>query len=417
MSVSIPGARRPGRSGLALPMVIMVSLVVLGIVLVGLGFASQNSLFVAGLHRREAARYAAEAGVYKVLAHLESQPSFEGTLRGTLEKSGATFEATIRPGDNQLPGAFAIVTSKGRAGRFVSTVQVKLAQSGESFEAVSAEGLLRTEGNAYANGIRSTRDARPEAAQVQSNSSADRAVDATGRFYVRGTVSAVGGIDPKVKADNLRPRTSTSPLSKVKRDELLAKDFATGSIPPNGFITSNLRVNGDTLFRGRVHLANGAVLHVKDGSLVVLGDVMGDGAILADKELRLRGSSQVDARNDKGVTLYGGTGVEIAESDAVRTGDRYELKPDPVADYFAAMPDEARDALSAGLPPGAPVGIEFFEWYQQQKANPGPGFKAWAEGTGPDNPGLSLEVRDWLDASAPVVRDLKAWAAQSGPNP
>ena len=38
---------------------VVFALVVLGIVMVGLGFASQNTLFVASLHRRDAARSAA----------------------------------------------------------------------------------------------------------------------------------------------------------------------------------------------------------------------------------------------------------------------------------------------------------------------------------------------------------------------
>lgn len=398
------------RAGLALPMVLMVSLVVLGVILVGLGFASQNALFVAGLDRRESARYAAEAGAYKVLAELETQQGFTGTLQGTLEKSGATYEATVLSNALATPGGTATVRSKGKAGRFSSTLEVTLTRSGESFEAVAADGLLRTEGNTYANGVRSMRDARPEPAQVQANSSADRSVDATGRFLVRGNVSSAGGIGPGVKADRLRPRNGTAPLSKVDRDRLLAGDFTSGAVPANGVVGANLRVTGDVTVPGSLRLMNGATLHVKEGSLTVRGGISGNGAVVADKELRLRGSSHLEADNPHGVTLYGEEGVEIAHPSAVQNGDRYEVEPDPVADYFARMPDEARYVLSESLPPGAPSGVEFFEWYNQQSANPNADFKAWRDGGGPDAPGLPTDVREWLDASGPVVNDLKAWA-------
>lgn len=409
--------RRGNRSGLALPMVLMLSLVVLGVVLVGLGFSSQNALFVAGLDRREAARYAAEAGAYRVLAQLESAPGFVGTVEGDLEKGGTSFEAQVTRNELATPGGTATVRSKGKAGRFTSTLEVTLTRSGESFEAVAADGLLRTEGPAYANGVKSTADARSEPAQVQANSEADRSVDATGRFLVRGNVSSAGGIASGVTADRLRPRNGKAPVSKVDRDRLLAGSFATGSIPTDGVIGANLRVQGDVTFAGNLRLQNGATLHVKEGSLDVRGSVSGNGAVVADKELRMRGSSHLDTGNADGVTVYGETGVDIAHPTATRDGDRYDTELDPIADYFARMPEEARYVLSESLPAGAPTGIEFFEWYNQQSAHPDADFKAWRDGAGADAPGLPAEVRDWLDSSGPVVNDLKAWAAKSPQTP
>ena len=395
-------------------MVLLVSLVVLGIVMVGLGFASQNTLFVASLHRRDAARSAAEAGVYRVLATLETEPAFAGTAREELPNSGTSFEARVISNTLSAPGGTATVRSTGKAGRFTKTLEVTLARSGESFDALSSDGFIRTEGDTYANGIKGLRNATGEPVRVHANSSATSAIGATGHFRVRGTASAVGGMDAGVEAENRQPGGSAQTLSAVDKDRLLSGAFAEGSIPSSGAVGSNLRVVGDTVFEGSLHLQNGATLHVKEGSLSVRGGVSGNGAVVADKELRIRGSSTLDPRNLDGVTLYGGEGVEIAHPAAVRTGSGYQTPPDGIADFFARMPEAARYTLAENLPSGAPTGVDFFEWYSQKLQNPDAEFRAWREGAGDATSGLSPEVRDWLDSSGSIANDLKAWVRNQG---
>lgn len=395
-------------------MVLLVSLVVLGIVMVGLGFASQNTLFVASLHRRDAARSAAEAGVYRVLARLESEPAFAGSLEEKLPNSEASFVARMVTNTLSNPGGTATVRSTGQAGRFTKTLEVTLARSGESFDALSSDGFIRTEGDTYANGIKGLRNATGEPVRVHANSSATSAIGATGHFRVRGTASAVGGMDAGVEADNRLPGGSAQSLSAVDKDRLLSGTFTEGSIPGNGAVASNLRVVGDTVFEGALHLQNGATLHVKEGSLSVRGGVSGNGAVVADKELRIRAGSTLDPRNLDGVTLYGGEGVEIAHPTAVRTGSGYQAPPDAIADFFARMPEAARYTLAENLPAGAPAGADFFEWYNQKLQNPDAEFRAWREGSGGGSSGLSPEVRDWLDSSGSIANDLKAWGSGGG---
>ncbi|MBI3925760.1 MAG: pilus assembly PilX N-terminal domain-containing protein [Armatimonadetes bacterium] len=394
--------------GIALVTVLLVAFAVLGIVLVGLQLTSQNVLFVAGVHARNAALTAAEGGIYRAIAELEKSPTFSGTLSEKLEKS--EFEVTVA--NNLAGGGTATIRSTGRAGRFTRVVEVTVAYAAGSFEGIGAEGTIAARGPNYVNAIRSMDNPLPELARVHSNSSADPAIFGDERFSVRGDASAVGTIDEEhVLAQETKERVSPKILMHLDKSQLLSGPFSQGGVPADGVVKGNLRISGDVDLKQKLVLQDGATLHV-EGEAVLHRGVSGDGTLVTDGNLYVRGSSDLDLSSD-GVLLFSDEDLYLVHPEATREGeeDEFVSTVDPVGDFFAQMPPDAPFYLSAGLPPGAPNGVEFFNWYSQQSDAPSASFEVWVEGDGTElNPGLPPEVRSWLDSSIQVNQELNAWA-------
>lgn len=394
---------------IALPMVMMAAFIVLGVILTGLELTSRNVLFVANVHQKNAALAAAEGGVYRAMAELESNPAFSGTL--VEEFPGSAVEIEV---DNQLAGAgFANVISTGRSGKFRRQVEARLEYSTQSYETVGAEGKIVSKGPSYTNGVRSVQNPLAQPAGLHSNSPEAGAISgfADGdRISATGTVSAVGSVDDSVVAPRSESNTPRREFLEVRRDELLSGTFASGALPADGRVNSSLRVAGNLDFADPVVLEGGAVLHV-EGEAVFRGGVSGSGTVVVDGDLYVRGNSTIDYDNEEGVLLYSEANIYVAHPEAVETDGEFIAVVDPVGDFFARMPEDAPFYLSQRLPTGAPNGVEFFNWYMAESAGTDPTFLQWRDGDGSElNPGLPSEVRLWLDSSIAINTELNAWS-------
>jgi hypothetical protein len=401
---------RHANRAIALPLVLLSSMIVLGIILLGLQLSSQNILFIAGVHRRNVAQAAAEGGVYKAMARLESDGAFQGTFTEPL--GDAAIEVAV---DNQLAGAgYAVIRSTGKSGRFSKTVEARIEFSALSFETIGSEGQIIGRGPNYANGVHSLRNPLTEAVGVHSNSNipgAIRLVDASDRFKIGGIASAVGTIAPGIDAVEKNENEPSRNFIDLDRDELLAGTFNNGTLPSNGQLSSNLRVTGEVEFHQELVLSNDAVLHLT-GDAVFHEGITGKGTVVSDGDLYVRGGENIHLDNDSGVLLYSEQNIHLVHPQATNDGQgEFVSTVDPVGDYFAQMPESAGYYLSQTLPVDAPNGIAFFNWYKSQSVSPSSSFSDWRNGDGTEiNPGLPPDVKSWLDASVQINQELNQWA-------
>lgn len=406
---------------MALALVILCTMVVLGVLLAGLQLASANALQVGTTYRRHLARCAAEAGVHLAMHRLETQPAFRGRLDGVLAGSGAAWSVTVEPGptEGQL-----LVRADGRDrpdGPYRRRLEVIVQPATESFNALTTEGLIRTSGNTFVNAVRGLRAPVPEPGHLHTNAASAGAIDGTGRLTLTGLASTPGTVGEVVARDKRRNGAQVKSPERPRREDLLDGEFRTGSIPDTGEVGGRLRVATSALHHGPLHLQDGAVLHVQ-GHLVVEGGITGQGTVVTDGNLELRGAPEPDLENTRGVVLYSEGDVVIADPSTQRVqaepGEegRYTAAPDPVRDWFARMPATAPYALAQDLPLDAPGGAAFFDWYANQSRQPSESFTAWRDGvsskTEPRS-GLPEDVRTWLDECVPLQDQIRTWGTGS----
>lgn len=397
------------KTGLALPMVLLSAFIVLGIILMGLQLSADNVLFVAGVHRRNVTEAAAEGGVYRAIAMLENQPTYEGTFEENL--GDAAIEVAVQ---NQLSsGGFALITSTARVGRIHKTLQVRIEPSALSFETVGAQGQIVGRGPNYANGIMAINNPLNEIVSMHTNSPVSGAIETTDpddRLSIRGEASAVGTVGPNVryisKAENQPPKG----LITIEKTELLQGTFQTGAVPASGTVTGKLRVAGNLELHTPLALQDDATLHVQ-GDVKLHKGVSGVGVLVADGDMYVRGSSILDTQNEDGLLLYSDGSINLVHPTATGSGDEYVATVDEVGDFFAQMPEDGSYYMTESLPVGAPNGVELFNWYKDQSEAPSDAFLIWRDGDGSDlNPGLPADVRQWLDSSMDINTELNNWA-------
>jgi hypothetical protein len=395
---------RNQRRAIALISVLLVSVVIFVLLMVGLGVTGKNVIFVSGVHQRNQALCAAESGVYQLFAKLESDSAFVGPLTGKLA-DGSAYEVSFVKVGNEIT-----VTSTGKSGAAQKKLQATVALSADAFLGVSSEGLITGEGKNYLNAIRSIKDPVTERGNLHTNYNGNPAFDTIGKISTTGLLSAVGGINGNVNG-NKKSNAPTKSLSKLDKSALLSGTFTNGMLPTNGFVNSNLRILTDLQADVPVVLADGAVIHVK-GDVVLRAGVKGNGTIVSDGMMLVRGTSKPDMTNSKGVTLYSSQDLVIAHPKVTFDSDgTAHSSPDEVGDFFAGMPEDVPYILNQRLPVSAKTGAEFFTWYKDESNNPSSSFKTWRDGDGTElHPGLPGEVKDWLEASKDLETQIRQWA-------
>lgn len=397
-----------GRRGLALIMVLLVSFVTLGVILTGLQVASTNVLFVAGIHQRNQALSAAEAGVYRVMIELEKDASFTGPLKDQAGGDEGEFEATAEHVDANT----IVIRSRGRSGRFSRSLQCTVAVGAQTYEAISSEGVIATEGPNYVNGITKMADPLPDKGNIHTNSQAQPAIDGDTVLAVTGQASAGGTISDVVAADRKKESAPREDPLRIEEAELLDGFFTEGPIPADGHITSNLKVPAGVEFHQPLVLSNNATLLIQ-GDAVFHAGIEGNGSVVVQGDLSARTGKTLDTSSGEGVLLYADGDVTLVHPKAHKdevTGDLIS-ELDKVANLFAAMPGDAPFYITERLPVGAPTGLDFFTWYRDQSRSPSQDFKLWRDGDGTDlSPGLPKDVTKWLDSSVDIYDSLKAWA-------
>lgn len=395
---------RNSRRAIALISVLLVSVIIFVLLMVGLGVTGKNVLFVSGVHQRNQALCAAESGVYSLFAKLDSDPAFSGPLNGQLS-DGSSYVVTF-----QKVGSELTVQSTGKAGAAQKKLQATVALSADAYLGVSSEGLITGQGKNYLNAIKSIKDPSTERGNLHTNYNGNPAFDAQGKISTTGLISAVGGINGNITG-NKKPNAQTKTISKLDKNALLTGTFTDGSLPSNGIVNSNLRILSDLQADVPLVLVGGAVVHVK-GDVVLRAGVTGDGTLVSDGMMLVRGSAKPDMTNSKGVTLYSSQDLVIAHPSVTFASDgtpNYTV--DQVGDFFAGMPEDVPYILNQRLPVSAKTGADFFTWYKDESSNPSSTFKTWRDGDGTElHPGLPTEVRDWLDASKDLADEIKQWA-------
>ncbi|CAM9971376.1 unnamed protein product, partial [Phaeothamnion confervicola] len=177
------------RRGMALITVLLVSVVVFIMVMVGLGVTGRNLLFVSSVHQRNRALCAAEAGVYALMAKLDSTPNFSGTLQGSLG-DGSSYSVTFTRSGTQME-----VYSTGLVNGVQRKLQTTVALSGDAFLGLSSEGYIQADGKNYLNGVLSTVNPISQHGNLHTNSNASPAFSTSGKISVTGTLSTVGTIN------------------------------------------------------------------------------------------------------------------------------------------------------------------------------------------------------------------------------
>lgn len=399
--------RRTGSRGLALLTVLMLSAIVLVISLSVLGLSSNSILFVSAYHKRTAARYAAEGGVYRAIDRLEGNASFNGRFEETLPHTEASFQADV---ENQLgdEDASAAITSVGRAGAQRKRLKVEVRLSADAYAALASEGRLQFSGNTFINGIRSIGNPVPEPGNVHTNSSDWDAIGGDGHVDVSGKASSMGSVGTVIDLEDRLEYANRAPLKPVDRDRLLAVSFPDATLPYDGVIRRNTRIGGNLQVEGDLVVEKGCVMHVQ-GDLRVGGTIRGGGTVVVDGDTVFHGSSGVDLANTDGVLLYGGGDISLGHPLQVFRDGEFSRHQDAVAEYFGRMPDSAPNVLSRDLPEGTPTGIAFFEWYARQSRNPSEEFLQWRDGSVAGSEGIPTEVRLWLDSSTSILEDLRKW--------
>jgi len=408
--------RRP--RGLALIMVLLVSFVMLGVILTGLQVASTNVLFVAGIHQRNQALSAAEAGVYRVMIKLEGDRNYTGPLKGKPGvEAGQEAEAVGVPEEfeawaEHVDPNTIIIRSRGKSGRFTRSLQCTVAVGGETYEAISSEGVIATEGPNYVNGIMKMTDPLPDKGNIHTNSQAQPAIGGDSVLAVTGRASAGGTISDVVAADRKRESAPRQNPLKIDENELLEGYFDEGQIPADGHVTGNLKVPGGVEFHQPLVLSNNATLLIQ-GDAVFHAGIEGNGSVVVQGNLSARTGKTLDTAHGEGVLLYADGDVTLVHPKvhADEVSGELTAELDQVANFFAAMPGDAPFYMTERLPVGAPTGLDFFTWYKNQCQSPSEDFKLWRDGDGTDlSPGLPKNITTWLDSSLSVYDSLKIWA-------
>jgi len=393
------------RVGMALITVLLVMSVVAICMLAGVQLTGKNLLFLGAVHRNNLCLGAAEAGVYGAIARLETNPSYNGPLQGQL-KNGCRFRVTIT-----RSGGTVRLVSVGSFDEATRTLEVTLGVSSDSFPGLACEGHVGIEGSAFVNGIRTTANPLPDKGNIHTNSNGDPAIHVANRLSVTGEASAVGSIQGTVHGTK-KPSDDPQTLGSLNKASLLSGTFTTGGVPANGIVAGKLYVDDDLQLDVPLVLQPNSVLHVR-GDAILRKGVTGSGTLVCDGNVVLRGTEQIDLANSQGVVVYAEKDLMIGHPLAAVDEDslRFEAPVNPIGDYFAKMPDDAPYILGQRLPPDAPIGLAFFNWYRDQASSGSASFQLWRDGDGSElSPGLPPNVKAWLNESIPLNSQLNSWA-------
>lgn len=420
--------------GMALVMVLMVSMVLVVFILTGVQLTGRNLFAMARSHERNQALYAAEAGIYAAVAQFETMTDFpnDGVLPKVTLSNGASYQVQV-----DRDGEEITLLSTGIAFRAKRTLQVRLSLSADAYQAVYTEGKVGVGDDAFINGVQSTLNPKPDRGNLHTNSGAAPAIEkdvnetftANPRLSTTGLASARGGIQNGLVVGKQRSNAASLDSIVLNRDELLGPVAYTtiSALPADNVIRGHVRINGNLDHMGPLTIEDGAVLHVT-GDCAIGQGVSGGGTLVVDKECLVRASDHLDLRNPRGVLMYAGLGASIIHPAAVQkessvstipdpdnpsatveeSQEIFEFHPDPISHYFAEKPEDAEFNIRQGLPLEAPTNLEFFEYYEVQKLSPSEAFQLWRDGDGtPENPGLRPEVKAWLDKSStkPEVKE------------
>lgn len=417
------------KRALALITVLMVSMVLLMIVLTGVQLTGRNLFTIGRSHDRNLALYAAESGVYKTLAEIETldhYPTDGLRPRVQLSNDSAYQVSTTRVGD------VITLRSQGFAPRATRTLEVSVTLSPDSYYGVVTQGPIGAGDDTFINAVLSTLNPKPGPGNIHTNNASSAAIFAEKtsptdpqRLSVTGEASSVGQISATITGKAQTAAPFVNPQT-VNRSDLLGTAVYTDipSIPSDGIIRGHKRISEVDLERPLV-IEEGAVLHVT-GDLALARGVTGRGTLVVDGESLVRGSETIDTNNGRGVLLYAGGGIAVVHPEASRktlsltnyapepatpenpnpvarpseSRETFEYVPDPISTFFADKPADAEFNLRQGLPLDAPTDLEFFEYYEKQSISPSEAFKLWMDGDETVGlTGLRPEVKAWLAKS------------------
>jgi hypothetical protein len=413
------------KKGIALAAILVISGLLLCLITVGLKLGSEGVLFVSGVHRRNVALAAAEAGVYEAMAALENDKNFSGAVEGTLATTGATYTVTVE--NSIFSERKASVTSTGEFGRTRRTLRAELEPDSGGFDGISLAGKVYVFDQAYVNAIASSDSpiARPGNAHTNyQNATAPSFVggdfDSDGtvpRLHATGSLSAQGSFDPNLVRTARSEQTDvTQPVYRLDPVAMASGSFSNlaPSALTGGTLTGNTEVTGDVEVAGKLIVPKGVKL-VINGSAKFLGGLSGDGEVVVNGDVLMRTDSVYDPAIEEGIKLYAKESVFVThpktkiDEDGIDGGEF-----NVVGDFFAQMPLQTPTELSTNIPVTAPRGGDFFQWYDNQVDSPDGEFDLWYNGDGTDiYPGLSEETKAWLEISRPIQGQIAAWSAGS----
>ncbi|MCL5773421.1 MAG: hypothetical protein M1536_03465 [Firmicutes bacterium] len=428
------------KRGMALIVVLMLSFILMILLFSSFTASSNNILFVASYRSKTAAFYAAEAGIYDAINKLQGGVNNNLSFEAKMPNSEASYKVNI---DNYLnsPQEYAVITSTGIAGNFKRCLQVTVEKGAGSYNGLYNDGTIEFKDGAFINGIRSLKNPKIETGNIHSNSDAVRAIFGSGdpgkKVYITGKASARGGVDyasmglPMDKVETGK----TSGVKALAIGDIVPPGtiFSSNSIPADGVIMQNTKINGSLVVNGNLELKGNQVLYVK-GDMVVNGAIYGEGKIVVEGNTTFRGYSKVST-DSKGIVIYSGGDLSVAHPLAViggrsgaapgagsggnfsrapapAGGSAQPVVPDnPVATYFATMPQNAPETIQNNLPQDAPRDAGFFDWYRQNMAagsSASSSFQQWRNGSGEkSSTGLPDDVKEWLDNSLPITDQIK----------
>lgn len=392
--------------GIAIITVMLLSGVILAFVLGGLNVAAQHLFQVSALHNRHRALCAAEVGVSKAQYQLEQNPAYAGPTTGALD-DGSQYQVTI-----QHVGAKAILHSLGQAAGQSQRLKVSLALDADTYQGLSSLALIDYRTNGYINGIRALAD--PRAARGNTYTQGDFLIDSTHRLSVTGQASAGGSFNSPARVDGQVASGGNASNPNFSKASLLATTFPASAIPGGGSVTQNTRVTGaETNLNQPLYIPAGVTVHVQ-GDLILNRGVSGEGTLVVDGNLLVRGSEDLRSDNPRGLLIYSDKDVILAHPSAYTDADEpngFTAQISPVGQLFAEMPEGVPYLLRQRLPPGAPANVNFFAWYSSQESSPSPAFSEWKNGDGTTlNPGLPPNVTNWLHRAGQMHSAIEATA-------
>lgn len=395
------------RHGIAIITVLLLSGVILAFVLGGLNLAAQHLFQVSALHNRHRALCAAEVGVSKAQYQLEQNPAATGPVTGSLDDE-SKYQVTI-----QHVGSKAILHSVGQVAGQSQKLKVTLALDADSYLGVSSRGTVNIRKSGFVNGIRSLGDVRSARGNIYTQGVLR--IENDSRLSVTGQASAGGGIDSENRVDGqVGTGGNAANLSFTKAD-LLPASYSVQTttnpavIPATGEVSQNTRIDipgpDPVVYTQPLHIPAGVTLYVT-GDLVLHGGASGEGNLVVDGTLLMRGSEDLRSDNPKGLLVYAEKDVLVAHPSAhvdSSDDDGFIAHVDAVGELFARMPEGVPYLLRQRLPPGAPSDVNFFAWYAGQESSPSAAFTEWKNGDGTTlNPGLPPEVTTWLHDAAAI---------------
>ncbi|MCL5037219.1 MAG: pilus assembly PilX N-terminal domain-containing protein [Chloroflexi bacterium] len=403
------------KRGIALITVMLISVIMLIMILSVFGITSNNALFMSNFRDRTSALYAAEAGIHKAMYQLSTDPYFAGNISETMSQGLGSFSADVTNG-----GLTATIISTGTIGAFSRTVRAVVETDANAYSALVCDGKITLSGDSvYINGIKSVKYPKIELGNIHTNSSALDAIagdPSVTKVTITGKATAVGGVQNVIPDGHRQSNASKIAMKDLDKSALLNVTFTQSSIPADGQITQNTRIEGNLQINGNLRLNNNTVLYVV-GDLNVKGALTGQGAVVVEGTTKLEGITELDLDNKTGVVIYGEGDVSVAHPLYTEEGKGYTRVEDvDVAKFFADMPANAPQSINSNLPPDAPRDSSFFQWYYEQSAasNPSSSFIIWRDG----NPllgqeGLSPDVKAWLDSGSPMSTKVQTWDARN----